>query len=61
MAPPVDVMATMGELMLRDKKATDEGLVFIVLTGLGRATIDREVPPEVLARTLEAGTRLLDG
>lgn len=60
-APPASLAERMLALMARDKKATDDGLVFIVLDRLGEARIESNVPVAALAETLAAGDRLLAG
>jgi 3-dehydroquinate synthetase len=47
--------------MAKDKKATDEGLRFVLIEGvIGRTEIVQGVPVSVLMETLEAGLRLCE-
>ena len=47
--------------MAKDKKATDEGLRFVLIEGgIGKAEIVQDVPVSVLRETLEAGLRLCE-
>jgi 3-dehydroquinate synthetase len=46
--------------MARDKKATDEGLRFVLLESLGRACLQSNIDESELASTLQAGTGLLE-
>lgn len=59
-APPPGLADKLPGLMMRDKKATDQGLRFILLAGgLGRAEIVDDVDETVLAQTLAADAALL--
>lgn len=60
-APPAGLGNRFMELMARDKKATDEGIRFILLRGLGSAEIVADVAPNLLAETINAGDALLVG
>ena len=47
--------------MAKDKKATDEGLRFVLIEGgIGKTEIVQDVPVSVLRETLEAGLRLCE-
>ncbi|MBT5686446.1 MAG: 3-dehydroquinate synthase [Gammaproteobacteria bacterium] len=61
-AGPSDVSAdAMLAFMAKDKKATDEGLRFVLIDGgIGKTAIVQEVPVSVLRETLEAGLRLCE-
>lgn len=56
-APATMSPQQMRELMQLDKKVLRNQLRFILLDGLGNATIATDVPPEVLQRQLEAHFR----
>lgn len=59
-APPTGLDNVLPGLMLRDKKATDKGLRFILLAGgLGRTEIVDGVDEALLNQTLAAGSALL--
>lgn len=58
-APPAGLENQFPVLMSRDKKATEQGLRFILLDGLGKAGIVDDVPAELLKETLGAGQQLL--
>jgi 3-dehydroquinate synthase len=59
-APPPNLSNEMLKLMARDKKATDEGLRFVLLESLGRACLQSNIDESELASTLQAGTGLLE-
>lgn len=59
-APPAELDNEMWSLMARDKKATDEGLRFIVLKALGKAFLMANVDESKVRSTLKAGAGLLD-
>jgi 3-dehydroquinate synthetase len=47
--------------MAKDKKATDEGLRFVLIAGgIGKTDIVQDVPVSVLRQTLTAGLRLCE-
>jgi len=58
-SPPDDLttdqlLAAMG----RDKKATAKGMRFVLLNALGDASLEEDVPVEILRQTLQAGETL---
>lgn len=59
-APPPELGNEMLKLMARDKKATDEGLRFVLLEALGKACLHSHVDESQLASTLQAGTGLVE-
>lgn len=59
-APPAELDNEMWSLMARDKKATDEGLRFVVLKALGSASLMGDVDESKVRSTLKAGADLLD-
>ncbi len=61
-APPETLeIESFLELMARDKKASDEGLRFVLLAGgLGATELVSRVPPEKLRATLAAGEGLCE-
>lgn len=61
-AGPSEVSAdAMLAFMAKDKKATDEGLRFVLIKGgIGQTEIVQNVPVSVLRETLEAGLRLCE-
>lgn len=58
--PPEKLSNAMLELMGRDKKATDSGLRFILLKGLGNACMEDNIDESQLHSTLKAGARLVE-
>ena len=57
--PPESLSAeAMRDLMARDKKATADGLRFILLRELGHAEVVDDVPEDLLNETLQAGQAL---
>lgn len=58
-APPPALGNEMLKLMARDKKATDEGLRFVLLESIGNACLRSNVDETQLASTLKAGAGLL--
>ena len=61
-APPPGLEDLLPTLMKRDKKATDQGVRFILLAGgLGRVEIVDDVDVTILKKTLAAGNALLAG
>lgn len=52
LAPPRLAASEWLERMARDKKATAAGIGFIILNGIGRASIRRDVPEETLEEVL---------
>jgi 3-dehydroquinate synthase len=59
-APPPELSDSMLKLMARDKKATDDGLRFVLLEQLGKACLRHDVDESQLASTLKAGAGLLE-
>jgi len=61
-AGPAEVSTdAMFSFMAKDKKATDEGLRFVLIDGgIGRTEIVQDVPVSLLRETLEAGSRLCE-
>ena len=61
--PPADMSPeSFGELMARDKKATLEGIRYVLMAGgLGRVELVSNVPLELLQETLLAGEGLCTG
>jgi 3-dehydroquinate synthase len=58
--PPDGLQNQFPGLMARDKKATEDGLRFILLGALGNAEIVDGVPDELLLQTINAGESLLE-
>ncbi len=58
-APPPGLGNMMLELMARDKKATDAGLRFILLEGLGQARLIADVDADRLSETINASDQEL--
>ncbi len=56
--PPAIDEATYLRLMSKDKKADQGKMKFILLKGIGKASVEQGIPPEALRRTLLAGTEL---
>lgn len=60
--PPPEMSGKFMDLMLRDKKATDSGLRFVLLNSLGDASLVDNVNKDLLQKTLDAkdGLFILD-
>ena len=59
--PPEVGTDAMLAFMAKDKKATDEGLRFVLIAGgIGATEIAQDVPVSLLRETLEAGLRLCE-
>jgi 3-dehydroquinate synthase len=56
--PPAIDEATFLRLMGKDKKADQGKMKFILLKAIGKASLEQGIPPDVLRRTLLAGTEL---
>jgi 3-dehydroquinate synthase len=56
--PPTIDEGTWLQLMGKDKKADQGKMKFILLKAIGKASIEQGIPPEVLRRTLVAGSGL---
>jgi len=56
--PPAIDEATFLRLMGKDKKADQGKMKFILLKAIGSATIEQDIPQQLLQRTLLAGTEL---
>lgn len=59
-APPAKLDNEMLSLMARDKKATDDGIRFVLLDSIGKATLVDNVDESPLRSTLKAGAGLLE-
>lgn len=57
--PPQTSAETLLDAMAIDKKATDQGIRFVLLDGIGDAVLVDDVDHSVLLETLDAGPRLL--
>jgi 3-dehydroquinate synthase len=59
-APPTSLVNQFTELMSRDKKASDKGLRFVLLSELGKARLVEDIDASTLQLTINAGSHLLD-
>jgi 3-dehydroquinate synthase len=59
-APPTSLVNQFTELMRRDKKASDKGLRFVLLSELGKAELVEDIDQSTLQLTINAGSHLLD-